>query len=264
MMMSKSAFLWSINIMTQKVLAKLMFFAGCNKLGLFTIAIASSCLMIVPQGQVRAASIFIANHSFEDPIAPQQGTTGFYTNNSSPVVIGNWFNAHATGADQGVLDPTKSQNLTGNDIFYGLQPVPDGNQVAYSNGGTIAQKLSAVLQPNTRYTLSAYIGRRNVLAFPANNIRLLAGDTVPTTLAISNSVTPAPGTFERVTVSYTSGGIGDPLIGKPLQIYLASSGVQTNFDLITLDASPIPEPSAILGLLGFGLLGIASKLQQKR
>ncbi|WP_419547517.1 PEP-CTERM sorting domain-containing protein [Microcystis sp.] len=26
----------------------------------------------------------------------------------------------------------------------------------------------------------------------------------------------------------------------------------------------MPEPSAILGLLGFGLLGIASKLQQKR
>lgn len=248
--------------MTQKVLAKLISFAGCDKLGLFKIAIASSCLMIVPQGQVRAASIFIANHSFEDPIAPQQGTTGFYTDNNSPVVIGNWFNAHSPGADQGVLDPTKSQILTGQNWFYN-QPVPDGNQVAYSNGGTIAQQLSAVLQANTRYTLSAYIGRRNVLTFPTNNIRLLAGDTAPTILAISNSVTPAAGTFQRVTVSYTSGDIGDPLIGKPLQIYLSSWGVQTNFDNVTLDASPIPEPSAILGLLGFGLLGIASKLRQK-
>jgi len=247
--------------MTQKVLAKLMSFASCDKLGLFKIAIASSCLMIVPQGQVRAASIFIANHSFEDPIAPQQGTTGFYTDNSSPVPIGNWLNAHTTGAQQGVLDPTQSQNLTGNDIFYGLQPVPDGNQVAYSNGGTIAQTLSAVLQPNTRYTLSAYIGRRKVLAFPANSIQLLAGST---TLVSSNTVTPAAGTFERVTVSYTSGGIGDPLIGQTLSIYLASFGIQTNFDNVTLDASPIPEPSAILGLLGFGLLGIASKLQQKQ
>ncbi len=249
--------------MTQKVLAKLISFAGCDKLGLFKIALASSCLMIVPQGQVRAASIFIANHSFEDPIAPVQ-SDGFYTDNNSPVVIRNWFNAHAPGKDQGVLDPTKSQNLTGHDFFYGLQPVPDGNQVAYSNGGTIAQKLSAVLQPNTRYTLSAYIGRRKALAFPANNIRLLAGDTTATTLAISNSVTPAAGTFQRVTVSYTSGDIGDPLIGKPLQIYLSSWGIQANFDNVTLDASPIPEPSAILGLLGFGLLGIASKLQQKR
>jgi len=246
--------------MTQKVLAKLISFAGCDKLGLFKIAIASSCLMIVPQGQVRAASIFIANHSFEDPIAPQQGTTGFYTDNNSPVVIGNWYNAHSPGADQGVLDPTKSQILSGQNWFYNLQPVPDGDQVAYSNGGTIAQTLSAVLQPNTRYTLSAYIGRRNVIAFPANSIELVAGNI----LVSSNSVTPAAGTFERVTVSYTSGGVGDPLIGKPLEIYLSSFGSHTNFDNVTLDASPIPEPSAILGLLGFGLLGIASKLRQKQ
>ena len=244
--------------MTQKVLAKLISFAGCDKLGLFKIAIASSCLMIVPQGQVRAASVFIANHSFEDPIAPQQ-SDGFYSKNS----ITGWLLARANGADQGVIDPTKSQTLTGNDFFYGLQPVPDGNQVAYNNGGVIHQKLSAVLQPNTRYTLSAYIGRRKALTFPANNIQLLAGDTGPTTLAISNSVTPAAGTFQRVTVSYTSGDIGDPLIGKPLQIYLAAFGAQANFDNVTLDASPIPEPSAILGLLGFGLLGIASKLRQK-
>jgi len=246
--------------MTQKVLAKLISFAGCDKLGLFKIAIASSCLMIVPQGQVRAASIFIANHSFEDPIAPQQGTTGFYTDNSSPVVIGNWFNAPASGRDQGVLNPSKSQELTGSDIFYD-KPVPDGDQVAYSNGGTIAQTLVEVLRPNTRYTLSAYIGRRKVLAFPNNSIILLAGGTI---LASSDSVTPDPGTFLPVTVNYTSGSIGDPLIGQPLAIYLSSFDVQTNFDMITLDASPIPEPSAILGLLGFGLLGIASKLRQKQ
>jgi len=242
--------------MTRKTLAKLISFAFRDKLGLFKIAIASSCLMIVPQGQVRAASITILNPSFEDPIAPQQGMTGFYTLG----VIGNWFNAPASGRDQGVLNPSKSQELTGSDIFYD-KPVPDGDQVAYSNGGTIAQTLVEVLRPNTRYTLSAYIGRRKVLAFPNNSIILLAGGTI---LASSDSVTPDPGTFLPVTVNYTSGSIGDPLIGQPLAIYLSSFDVQTNFDMITLDASPIPEPSAILGLLGFGLLGIASKLRQKQ
>jgi len=244
--------------MTQKVLAKLISFAGCDKLGLFKIALASSCLMIVPQGQVRAASIFIANHSFEVPIAPLRGD-GFYTDNSNPVPISNWFNAHSGSAHQGVLDPTKSQNLTGNDLFYNLQPVPHGNQVAYSNGGTIAQELSAVLQPNTRYTLGVYVGRRNTLAFLGNSIRLMAGNTE---LAFESG-NPAAGTFEHVTVSYTSGSSG-PLIGQQLKIYLSSFGIQTNFDNVTLDASPIPEPSAILGLLGFGLLGIASTLKQKR
>ncbi|MFM7794252.1 MAG: PEP-CTERM sorting domain-containing protein, partial [Microcystis panniformis] len=51
----------------------------------------------------------------------------------------------------------------------------------------------------------------------------------------------------------------------PLRIVLTSNGTQVGFDNVTLDASPdIPEPSAILGLLGFGLLGIASKLRQKQ
>jgi hypothetical protein len=245
--------------MTQKILAKLMSFAGCDKLGLFKIAIASSCLMIVPQGQVRAASVTILNPSFEDPIAPQQ-PDGYFTDNNSPVVIGNWVSANDPGAQQGVLDPTKSENLTNNGLYYDLQPVPDGDQVAYSNGGIIAQQLSAVLQPNTQYTLSAYIGRRKVIDFAGNSIELLAGSTV---LAASPSVTPAAGTFQLVTLNYAS-GVSDPLIGQALTIRLKSLGIQTNFDNITLDASPIPEPSAILGLLGFGLLGIGSTLKQKR
>jgi hypothetical protein len=77
------------------------------------------------------------------------------------------------------------------------------------------------------------------------------------------TIIPVSGTFAPVTVNYTSGR-SDPLIGQPLQIRLTSLGTQTNFDNITLDASPIPEPSAILGLLGFGLLGIGSTLKQKR
>ncbi|MFM6061995.1 MAG: PEP-CTERM exosortase interaction domain protein, partial [Microcystis panniformis] len=213
-----------------------------------------------PQGQVRAASIFIANHSFENPIAPQKGTTGFYTINSSPVVIGGWLNERATGAQQGVLDPTKSQNLTKLDRFYNLQPVPDGVQVAYSNGGTISQTLSETLRANKQYTLGVYVGRRKVQGFPGYNIELLAGNTV---LASNNSINPTAGTFAHVTVNYSSGN-SSPLIGQALTIRLTSLGNQTNFDNITLDASTIPEPSAMLGLLGFGLLVIASKLQQKR
>jgi len=239
--------------MTQKILAKLMSFAGSNKLGLFKIAIASSFLVIVPQGQVKAALLTVANNSFEAPIITAQSGSVVATG-----LVGGWTFA---GGAQGFFNPSLGETFSPG-FGYGPSPVlPNGNQVAYSNGGTLAQQLSAVLQPNTRYTLSAYIGRRKVLAFPNNSIILLAGTTV---LASSNSVTPDPGTFLPVTVNYTSGSIGDPLIGQPLAIYLSSFDVQTNFDMITLDASPIPEPSAILGLLGFGLLGIVSTLKQKR
>lgn len=242
--------------MTQKVLAKLMSFAISDKLGLFKIAIASSCLMIVPQGQVRAASIFIANHSFETPVITDLSgvlDTGIST-------TGNW--TFAGGMNQGFINPGLGENNVPG-FWYGPSPtLPNGNQVAWSNGGTISQTLSATLQANTKYTLGAFVGRRFGENFPGYNIQLLAGTTV---LASSgSSVTPTAGTFAPVTVSYTSGSSGS-LIGQALKISLtSSSGSQTNFDLITLDASPIPEPSAMLGLLGFGLLGIASTLKQKR
>jgi hypothetical protein len=239
--------------MTQKILAKLMSFAGSNKLGLFKIAIASSFLVIVPQGQVKAALLTVANNSFETPIVPS--LSGGSISATGPVE--GWTFA---GGPQGFFNPSLGETFSPG-FGYGPSPVlPDGNQVAYSNGGTISQTLTATLQANTKYTLGAYVGRREIVAFAGYNIELLAGNTV---LASNNSVTPAPGSFEYVTFDYTS-GISDPLLGQALQIRLTSNGVQTNFDNITLDAASIPEPSAILGLLGFGLLGIASKLRQKQ
>jgi hypothetical protein len=238
--------------MTQKILAKLMSFAGINKLGLFKIAIASSFLVIVPQGQVKAALLTVANNSFEDPVITN--TTGINTVSSG--TTNNWTFA---GGAQGFINPGLGET-SNSGFWYGPSPVlPDGNQVAWSNGGTISQTLSATLQANTKYTLGVHVGRRENVAFAGYNIELLAGNTV---LVSNNSVTPAPGSFQYVTFDYTSGISVTP--GQALQIRLTSLGTQANFDNITLDAASIPEPSAILGLLGFGLLGIASKLRQKQ
>ena len=239
--------------MTQKILAKLMSFAGSNKLGLFKIAIASSFLVIVPQGQVKAALLTVANNSFETPIIT--APSGFISSTGS---VEGWT---FTGGQQGFANPVAAHNAGGS--WYGPSPtIPNGNQVAWSNGGTISQTLSATLQANTIYTLGAYVGNRLSLNFPGYNIGLYAGGNL---LASNSGVTPADGTFAPVTVSYTSGISVTP--GQALEIRLTSlSGfqAQTNFDNITLDVASIPEPSAILGLLGFGLLGIASKLRQKQ
>jgi len=246
--------------MTQKILAKLMSFAGSNKLGLFKIAIASSFLVIVPQGQVKAALLTVANNSFEAPIitAPQ----GFTNNNT----ITGWVVTPTGSAQAGLLNPFQAQNFAStnatvlnNSLYDPGVGAPNGNQIAYSNGGTISQTLSGTLQTNTVYTLRAFVGNRLSVNFPGYNIQLYAGGNL---LASNSSVTPADGTFAPVTVSYTSGISVAP--GQALGIRLTSNGVQTNFDNITLDAASIPEPSAILGLLGFGLLGIASKLRQKQ
>ncbi|GCA69029.1 hypothetical protein MiYa_00551 [Microcystis aeruginosa NIES-2519] len=235
--------------MNQKILRKLISFAGGDKLGLLKLAIASSCLVIVPQVQVRAASIPILNHSFESPTAPMQAGNLYYSMN----VINNWtLVPNPSNALQGVFSPMMAPST----MSAFTDPIPDGSQTAYSNGGTISQVLNATLQANTRYTLGAYVGNRNSLAFPTYSIQLRAGGNL---LASNGSVTPADGEFELVTVNYTSDSMVTP--GQALEIRLVSSGVQANFDLITLNATPIPEPSAILGLLGFGLLGIGLKLK---
>ena len=237
--------------MTQKILAKLMSFAGSNKLGLFKIAIASSFLVIVPQGQVKAALLTVANNSFETPVVTSPSVSI-----SSTGLVGGWTFA---GGAQGFFNPSLGETFSPG-FGYGPSPVlPDGNQVAWSNGGTISQILSATLQTNTVYTLRVHVGRRQKVAFAGYNIELLAGGNP---IASNSSVIPAAGDFAPVTVSYTSGISVAP--GQALGIRLTSNGVQTNFDNITLDAASIPEPSAILGLLGFGLLGIASKLRQKQ
>ena len=239
--------------MTQKILAKLMSFAGSNKLGLFKIAIASSFLVIVPQGQVKAALLTVANNSFETPIVT--APSGFISSTGS---VGGWT---FTGGQQGFANPVAAHNAGGS--WYGPSPtIPNGNQVAWSNGGTISQTLSGTLQTNTVYTLSAFVGNRLSVNFPGYSIGLYAGGNL---LASNSGVTPADGTFAPVTVSYTSGISVTP--GQALEIRLTTSAgfnAQANFDNITLDVASIPEPSAILGLLGFGLLGIASKLRQKQ
>ncbi|AVQ73861.1 PEP-CTERM exosortase interaction domain protein [Microcystis sp. MC19] len=237
--------------MNQKILRKLISFAGGDKLGLLKLAIASSCLVIVPQVQVRAASIPILNHSFESPTAPMQAGNLYYSMN----VINNWtLVPNPSNALQGVFSPMMASST----MSAFTDPIPDGSQTAYSNGGTISQVLNATLQANTRYTLGAYVGNRNFQNFPTYSIQLWAGTNL---LASNGSVIPADGRFSLVTVNHTSGSMVTP--GQALEIRLVSSGVQANFDLITLNATPIPipEPSAILGLLGFGLLGIGLKLK---
>jgi hypothetical protein len=210
--------------------------------------------VLVAPVTVNAASIPILNPSFETPTAPlQSNPVDFFTFND----ISNWT---LDSPDQGVFNPSASQANNGLDFYY-AQPVPDGVQVAYSNGGTIFQQLSAVVEANTRYQLNVWVGQRRNISFPGYNLELLAGNTV---LASNNSVIPIPGTFALVDVIYNSDA-GNSFIGQALGIRLTSLGEQTNFDNVTLDAVPlsgqsVPEPSAILGLLCLGLLGVVSRL----
>ena len=224
-----------------------------NGLNTLKIALISSCLIVTLPREVKAASINILNHSFEGPTAPQQRNGAFFNERGN---INNWIATSPIG-QTGIFNPSKSDaNTTFDSIVFDSyydEPVPDGVQVAWSNGGTISQQLSATLQSNTEYTLGVYVGQRNRSGFVGYNIELLAGNTV---IASNNSITPAPGTFSLVNVHYTSSD-NDPLIGQSLGIRLSSFGIQTNFDNVTLEATAVPEPLTILGAvtaIGFGTM----------
>ncbi len=146
------------------------------------------------QEKAVAVGITVLNSGFESPAAPYHPDNGLYYSVND---ISSW--QISQGGSAGVFNPGASQASRG--VI--SQPVPDGAQIAYNNGGTISQQLSTNLAPNTTYTLSLYVGRRNDISFPGYNVELLAGGTV---LASNNSVTPNSGTFAPISFTYTSAG----------------------------------------------------------
>jgi hypothetical protein len=193
-------------------------------------------------GQVSADLIPIANASFEDPATDTEvgyDITGWTLGGS----LGGVWNINK--------DPLGAWNP-------GVK-APNGDQIAYlspagvpSAPASMTQTLSANLEADTIYTLSAWVG--HPLGYPATfTIELLAG----THVVASYSGTGPQGSFQLYQATFNSAG--SSYVGQPLQIELASSGTQTGFDAITLSTSPatVPEPStAVVAALSVGLLGL--------
>lgn len=205
--------------------------------------ILSTVALLLAASSANAAVISITNASFED---------GPALNQINPVA-GNWMQGSFTGWDvtgsAGRYDPNGT-----------LSPeAVDGTLTAWSNGGSLVQTLGDSLTAGTTYTLSLFIGDRSDTALPSFSVELLSGGTA---LTGGNTIFTAPSDGGWASYSYeytatTSGG--------PLGIRLASSGVQTNFDNVSLTAvAAIPEPETYaMFLAGLGLLGFASRRRQK-
>ncbi len=210
-----------------------------------------------------AVAVNILNAGFESPAAPRQSAGYYYSVND----ITSWQVTPDQGSAAGVFNVPASAAGTGNNSLYN-QPAPQGSQIAYNNGGTISQQLSTTLAANTTYKLSAFVGRRSDLAFPGYNVVLTAGGNV---LAFNDSVTPAPGGFAPLNVTYTSSS-SSAGIGQALGISLiAKDGGQIDFDNFALDATanatgstPVPfEFSPGLGILALGAMGALAQLKSQ-
>jgi hypothetical protein len=166
-----------------------------------------------------AYSIAIRNPSFESPSLSDGSFNIANITDWSVINTGN----------PGVFNPSANS----------FNFVPDGVQTLYSNGGTVFQTLSTALAPKTLYTLGVSVGRRQDFTnFPGFSVELRAGGTVLASANQTHVRLPEAGKFERLTVYYVSPNTVEA--GQLLEIRLKSAGAQTNFDLVTLDARPIP------------------------
>lgn len=167
--------------------------------------------------KANAESIAISNPSFEQPSLSDNSFTIENIPGWSVINTGN----------PGVFNPPSTA----------FGSVPDGENTLYSNGGTVIQTLPTSLTPNTTYTLGVSVGKRlDFTNFPGFTIELRAGDSLLASANETNISPPAPGQFERLTLSYTSAS--SVPAGQRLEIRLKSSGPQTNFDFVTLDSRP--------------------------
>jgi RHS repeat-associated protein len=174
-----------------------------------------------------ATPVAVTNPSFETPVL---GAGQFAT--------GNFPGWTVTGT-AGPYHPTAAQFPGG---------VPDGQNIAFDNGGTIAQVLSAPLTAATHYVLQVDVGESLDVGLAPFSVELWAGGL----LASASTPLPADGAFTTVTVTYDALD-GSPFLGQLLEIRLISAGAQVSFDNVRLTATPAVEVGAALPLPGMAI-----------
>ena len=242
-----------------------------RRLRLAAIAVAAPVTAAV------AAPVEVANPGFEDlyfagnlpaPFGGDVPATAFPV--GGPPAGWAPFGSVGGGNSIGVLNPGVMAEEPQATNYPDGAPKGDNVAILYANGFSggpefgIEQTLGHTLLPDTIYTLSVGVGNIasgqsvvepyasfgffDLRGFPGYRIELLAGATM-----IADDpglLLPDEGTFETSVLTVATAGLGD-LVDHPLTIRLvdtnlqdlddpAVSGLEVNFDAVTLDASPIP------------------------
>jgi hypothetical protein len=113
--------------------------------------------------------------------------------------------------------------------------------------GIITQDLGFAPLPNTRYTLTVYVGQRADVALDTYAVELVVGAT---SVASDTTLRPVAGTFALDTVTYNSGN--SPPTGDLFIRLSAGGGGQANFAQVGLSATSAGTTTQILPQLAFG------------
>jgi HpiC1 cyclase len=210
-------------------------------------------------GSLSAQSITIANNSFEQGTLPLNIGLGPYSNVLSPSIVQtggalpNWTAAGTTNnGSAGAYSPTTNT------------PWWDGKNIGYiyvyaPGAVSLSQTLSATLQNNTTYTLSAVIGQFPTYLFNYA-LQLWAGNTL---LATSSKLVGTSSFVSATDMATYSSGSNNSQAGQPLTIVIAVTGTaQGNsgvfFDSISLTASSVTTVAAVVSASSFGTFSSAS------
>jgi hypothetical protein len=212
----------------------------------------------------QAASVFITNHSFEDPVRAD-GT--FVTSGAGTGTLNGWNYVTQAGAsfeDFGIENPGGGAytGATGS----GTPSGADGINVAFLNQDNsglftgIFQNVGTLLA-NTEYTMTIAIGQRLDRVNGSVEFGLYNADTgatniwaTGTALNTATNVSTVNGSFQDFVVTFTTGAVVSNDLYVAARFNETSANlIQASLDNVRLDA--IPEPSAAL-LGGLGVLGL--------
>ena len=196
-----------------------------------------------------AGPISIANASFESPV--QSAPLGYSTTG-----IASW----VTTGTAGVWNPT----LTASPNYaatWGTTPLPDGSQIGFSTGGTIAQTLGTNYATGSLYSLTVAFGNRLDGPYIPTGVTMQLFATNTGTIVATQNINVGSitrGTFQDFTLSYTADGSSN---GKAIGILFTSGGEQLDIDNVRLNS--VPEPGTLI-LLGGALAGIGMVRRRKQ
>ena len=116
----------------------------------------------------------------------------------------------------------------------------------YTVGDSVVDQLTgATIQADTLYTLSYLLGTRN--ATPPRTAGYLQGTAKRLTPEAASHPTPGNGNWAAQTLVFdTSRAENSVLVGEPLTVgFSGGPGTSILFDDVTLQASPLPDPSTL-------------------